>query len=182
MSLLYLARNLRTDFQAARLAPTFYPTQLEHVVRILAARLDTSEYAIGHSLGGLLMIDALTNVARPPKRILLLGSPVAGSACAGRLAQIPGGEVLLRAASRRLQSATVIPGVPPVGQIAGTLPFGAGRLLRSGAQSDGTVLLSETRDDRLAAHTTVATSHSGLLASRAVVQQARRFLLEGRFA
>lgn len=69
-----------------------------------------------------------------------------------------------------------------VGVIAGTLPLGLGHWFgRFEGAHDGTVTVAETRVAGVIDHLEVRTSHTGLIYSRVVAQQAAAFLREGRF-
>lgn len=138
---------------------------------------------VGHSLGGLVALRALElDPGLPVRRLLMLGSPLNGSAAARGLARLPGGRTLLGAS---LPAALAHgPHRPPrplaIGMIAGSAGLGAGRLLaRFGAPSDGAVAVAETRWDGLDAHLVLPVSHLGMLASGRVARCALRFLRGG---
>lgn len=141
----------------------------------------------GHSLGGIMTLAYFDRYAErtPPGRVLLLGSPVQGSAAARRLHANPIGRALLGpAAGAHLTDPTPRrwQGGRELGVIAGTREAGFGRWLGGFEESnDGTVALTETHlpgaDDTL--HLPV--SHMGMLISRRVSEAAATFLREGRF-
>lgn len=142
-------------------------------------------HLIGHSLGGLVALEAVRDVQDlPPGRIVCLGSPLNGSAAARGLARWPGGRRLLGRSAPALTA-----GVPAwnetreVGVIAGCLPLGFGRAFTAlPAPHDGTVAVEETRLAGIADHCIVHASHTGLLLSAAAAERALAFLRRGRFA
>ncbi len=140
--------------------------------------------AVGHSLGGLLLLEALRDLPQSVlRRAVCLGSPLQGSAAAARLAQTAWGRAVLGRSAEFLERG-VMPwnGKAEVGMIAGDRARGAGRLfVRFDASSDGTVAVDETRLPGLADHCIVHASHTGLVFSRDTARQASRFLREGRF-
>jgi len=142
------------------------------------------ERLVGHSLGGLVILEALR---RAPdlqvKRVVCLGSPLRGSAVAGAIGERPPLSLLLGRSRRILKT-----GCPPwggtaeVGVVAGDRPRGVGGwFAEMQAASDGTVNLDETRLDGLADHCTVPASHSGLVMSADAARQTAAFLQRGRF-
>jgi len=148
-----------------------------------AARL----HLVGHSLGGLIALRAVEMaMALPPGRLVLLGTPLAGSYAALRLQRIPGGNTLLgRSIAEWLGSA--YPTSSPereTGVIAGNLRIGLGRLIAPGLPepNDGVVRVEETRFAGMNDHVVLPVSHSGMLVSRAVARQICAFLRDGAFA
>lgn len=142
-------------------------------------------HLVGHSLGGLLALQACTpDDDLPAGRIVCMGSPVLGSSAARRLAAMGrGGEVLLgqnRALLERgLDQWT---GTREVGMIAGCRPIGLGAMLgHLPGDHDGSVAVAETRLPGLADHCVVEANHTGLLFSPVVARQVACFLREGRF-
>lgn len=122
---------------------------------------------VAHSTGGLLLMEFLsrhTEYAHLP--IVLLGSPLAGSGVASRLARLKCG-FAMGWAKDLLTSNVSVPG-KDVHMIAGSVPIGPGRILGCGRQSDGTVAIDETRVDALRSHCIMPVSHSGMLVSRSV--------------
>jgi len=146
---------------------------------------DTTVHLIGHSLGGLVILHALQ---REPEliggRVVLLGSPVNGSRIAQRLVA----HRILRWLIGRsgpqglLGDGPAWCGTQPPGVIAGTRPFGVGRLLGGfDGTNDGTVALSETRLDGAQASLSFPTTHFGLLFSRPAARAVCAFLRTGGF-
>lgn len=150
--------------------------------RALAA--DTLHY-VGHSLGGLLILSMLERHGAdlPPGRVVLLGSPLAGSAVARRIAAMPGlGRVLGRSAELLDKGAPRLPAGREVGAVAGTAPLGLGRWFAPLLPPhDGTVRVAETRIEGLADQLELPVSHTGMVFSSVVADAAARFLRAGRF-
>ena len=154
--------------------------------KFLAAITCDRLHLVGHSLGGVVIVD-LFRYARelPPGRILLLGSPLGGSAAARSLSRLPYGKSLLghgvaeqviQAPTRRWE------GGRDLAIIAGSMPIGIGRLVhRFDGANDGTILVAETRLEGASDHLVVPVSHTGLLWSREVVRQGAAFLRDGHF-
>jgi len=138
-------------------------------------RSETPVDVIGHSLGGLLALEALRQAPDLPiKRLVCLGSPLNGSLVARRLADQTWGKCLLGHSRQRLCAGSA-PWHSPVqvGMIAGNRARGLGRILvHFKGESDGTVALEETD----------LPCHSGLVLSADVARQCVHFLQQGRFA
>ena len=142
-------------------------------------------HLVGHSLGGLLALEACREAAGlPPGRIVCLGSPLKGSAAARGFAGFGhGGEALLGHNRELLEPGMERwGGAREVGMIAGRVPIGLGAMLaHMEGDHDGTVAVAETNLPGLADHCVVETSHTGLLLSVEAARQAVHFLREGRF-
>ncbi|WP_242110633.1 lipase family alpha/beta hydrolase [Luteimonas aquatica] len=139
---------------------------------------------VGHSLGGMMALEALRRAPDlPVARVVCLGSPLRGSGTARQLAGRPWAlPVLGRSAEFLQRGFQAWDGNAEVGMVAGNVPHGIGRLLPDfDPASDGTVALEETRLPGLRDHCVVASSHSGLVFSAPAAQQAAAFLREGRF-
>ncbi|WP_424683325.1 esterase/lipase family protein [Frateuria sp. YIM B11624] len=143
-------------------------------------------HLVGHSLGGLLALQACREAAElPPGRIVCLGSPVKGSAAARGFAGFgQGGEALLGHNRELLENGMERwEGAREAGMIAGRVPIGLGAMLtHMEGEHDGTVAVAETQLPGLADHCVVETSHTGLLLSADAARQAVHFLRHGRFA
>jgi len=141
-------------------------------------------HLVGHSLGGLVILAMLgQGVYRPTGRLLLLGTPLAGSSVARRMAAWPGGSRILGQSGDLLAGGAVAAGGAwTCGMIAGTRGIGLGRLsgVRLGP-GDGTVALDETRHQMVSERLELPVSHTGLLVSRAVAEEAAQFLASGHF-
>lgn len=139
---------------------------------------------VGHSLGGLIALEALRQVpGLPVPRLVCLGSPLCGSRTAQFLtANTWLAPVLGRSGSLLQRGCEPWAGATQIGMVAGNVPHGLGRLLaKLEGESDGTVSVAETRLPGLADHCVVASSHSGLVFSQAAAAQAAHFLRHGRF-
>jgi pimeloyl-ACP methyl ester carboxylesterase len=141
-------------------------------------------HLVGHSLGGLVALQAVRRDANlPPGRIVCLGSPLKGSSTARGVAKLPGGGWLLGRSLDILRTGLERwNGERDVGVVAGSLPIGLGRVIGgfTGAH-DGTVSVEETRLDGIADHREVPVTHTGMLFSPAVAQLTADFLRDGRF-
>lgn len=139
---------------------------------------------VAHSLGGLVTLRMLADAADlPDGRIVLLGSPLQGSAVSRKAARIPGGCRLLGAALTGLESGfRSLPAGHETGMIAGSRALGLGLLVGgTGGRGDGTVALRETRLEGLKDHVVLPVTHTGMLFSRKVAEHAIEFLRSGRF-
>lgn len=141
-------------------------------------------HLVGHSLGGLLALEAVRESnGLPSGRIVCLGSPLSGSRAARRLARVPGASRLTGRSHEALcRGACDCPRDREVGSIAGRIPLGIGALW-AGLEGphDGTVAVSETRMTGLTDHCVVNSNHSGLLLSAEVARRTVDFLRHGRF-
>ena len=169
----------------------------EHIER---QRPDTLHIA-AHSLGGLVALNFLArhHAMTPPGRLVLLGSPVKGSAAARRLSGFEFGrrligpvatEVLLAAWRRDGRNAADGSRDDPshgdlprdTGVIAGTRPMGLGRWVAGFDEpNDGTVAVAETELDGARDRLVLPVSHLGMLMSPRVAAACGQFFREGRF-
>ena len=153
----------------------------------LAQRLGQGdiEGVVGHSLGGLVALEALRLApGSRVRRVVCIGSPLCGSATARRVAASRWWRPLLgRSASLLGSGLQCWDGEAALGVVAGDVPRGLGRLFsRFDCPSDGTVGVDETRLPGCADHCVVHASHTGLVFSPLAVRQAAHFLRDGRFA
>lgn len=142
-------------------------------------------HLVGHSLGGLVILEALRRAPDlPVRRVVCLGSPLRGSAAAaGLVARPPLGLALGRSRALLERGCPPWTGAAEVGVIAGDRAKGLGGLFATlDGASDGTVAVAETRLDGLTDHCVLPASHSGLVLSAEVAARTARFLREGRFA
>lgn len=142
-------------------------------------------HLVGHSLGGLVVLEALCRGNLPPGRAVLLGPPVIASHSARRLAQLPGGTRLLGRCLPGWYERRSAPqlGGREVGVLAGCHSLGLGRVVAPSLPrpNDGAVAVEETRLAGAADHLVLPVSHSAMLLSIPVMRQARHFLENGRF-
>ena len=166
-----------------------YPSVLggpERAVPRLAERLQAGDFEaiVGHSLGGLIALEALRlQPGAGIRRVVCLGSPLRGSSTARSIAGRVWSRPLLGRSATMLQAGLQDwDGVAEVGVVAGDVPRGLGRLFsRFDGASDGTVGVEETRLDGLCDHCVVHCSHTGLVLSPLAVRQTAHFLRHGRF-
>lgn len=139
---------------------------------------------IGHSLGGVLVLDMLNaHPEIPVASAVLLGAPARGCLAARQLAGARVGRWMMgacgeiwgerQAAWRREE---------PLGVVAGTQPVGLGRALgRLPGPNDGVVRVEETEVEGMTARALVPLGHSLLIVSGAVGRLIERFMSAGRF-
>ncbi len=140
-------------------------------------------HLVGHSLGGLVALEAASHYAGlPPGRIVCLGSPLAGSCAARGMARWGLDRWLGRSRTLLKSGLHALPPGREVGVVAGTRPSGAGGLFtRFEGPHDGTVALWETRLPGLVDHRALNASHTGLVLSRHAADLVAGFLRDGRF-
>jgi pimeloyl-ACP methyl ester carboxylesterase len=175
-SLVFRYRTVTADFERS------VASLVETVERLPVTPIDL----VGHSLGGLLALAGMNRL--PPgsiRRAVLLGPPVRGSqAVRSALDGIPGARrVIGRNASLLTSGLSLTP--PPAietGVIAGSGGVGVGRVVtRFEGPNDGTIAVRETRLDGATDRLVLPVTHTGMLFSRAVVDEAVHFLDHGRF-
>ena len=155
--------------------------------RLRRLRVETL-HLVGHSLGGLVickMFEELGDDSLPPGRVVLLGSPVAGSRAAHNLAGWKLGKLIM---GRTVREELLVhrdrqwTHNRDLGVIAGTLSVGLGRIVNSDpGHSDGTIYVDETRIPGMKQHLVMHVSHTGLPFSAAVAAQTAAFLRSGEF-
>ena len=169
-----------------------YPTMhasAEQVAQQLAgqiADLAPPVHLVGHSLGGLMLLKLFELLPeQPPGRVVLLGSPVAGSHAARSVAGWAIGPSLLGNIAveeivRRGSRNWTLP--RELGVIAGSTSAGLGRLVSDLPEpNDGTVAVEETRVEGMTEHIVLPVTHTGMLVSASVAEHVVRFLNSGRF-
>ncbi len=141
-------------------------------------------HLVGHSLGGLMALEALrAEPSLPVARVACLGTPLGGSGVAKVMSRRALTTLYLGRSAALLRAGCVVmpPGVD-VGMVAGRRPHGLGAFVaRFEGLHDGTVEVEETRAPGLADHVVIDASHSGLLFSDEAVRQVAGFLARGRF-
>lgn len=140
---------------------------------------------VGHSLGGLVVLDYLrTHSERyPHARAVCLGSPLCGSEMAERLRRLHLDTLGMGQARHiLLKGLPEWTGPQAVGVIAGDLPLGWNVLLgRLPKPNDGTVAVRETKLPGIRDHRVVHASHTGLLFSDPAARLCIEFLRSGVF-
>src|SRR5262245_35433769 len=140
---------------------------------------------VGHSLGGVLMLEMLN---RHPEiaadAVVLLGAPVRGCLAGRRFGQGGFGRWMM-GACRPLweeRAARWTRGTP-LGVVAGTLPLGLARTFGGGlpGPNDGVVCVEETTVEGMSARALVRQGHSMLVLSRRVGAMIAAFFAAGRF-
>lgn len=158
---------------------------IERLLRRAKASKNRKVHFVGHSLGGLLVLQALQKEPDLAKgRVVCLGSPLRGSSVARALAGLPGGSILLGRSIETLRNGLDRwEGEQQVGAIAGSLPVGLGRAIGGlVGPHDGTVSVEETRLPGLTDHCIVAATHTGLPFSNDAARQTIAFLASARFS
>lgn len=140
---------------------------------------------VGHSLGGLVILQALN--AHPDLevgKVVLLGTPARGCAAGQRFARHRVGRWMLGASESLWRSGAQARWnrAEPLGIVAGTLPIGLGRAFGSlpGA-NDGVVCVEETEVEGMTGKISMPVGHSQMLLSARVAAQTAAFLEHGRF-
>lgn len=161
-----------------------------HAARLARFARDVSDegspaHFVGHSLGGLVILEALQRHAETAAgRVVLLGTPVNGCYAGRRLARYPGGRWLLGESENLWREGRASRWSRPeaLGVIAGTLPLGLGRLFGPlPGVNDGVVALEETAVEGMAERIVLPISHSAMLISARVAAHVAAFLSDGKF-
>jgi pimeloyl-ACP methyl ester carboxylesterase len=183
---------------AARLSRAGYATRLfgysgrrpleGNVARLASFARDALQgqpaHFVGHSLGGVLIFETLNrHLGIAAASATLIGAPVAGSFAGRRLGAAGIGRWMMGACGPLWE-----PHVAswrrdvPLGVIAGTAPWGLGRVLgRMPEPNDGVVCVGETAIEGMAAQALVPLGHSALIVSRRVTKLVEKFVASGRF-
>lgn len=184
-----LARRLRAagfevkgfGYSSTRVPLERSAMRLQH---LCARDFSRGVHLVGHSLGGLLILQMLqAGRWSRPGRVLFLGTPLTGSAVARRAANWPGASLLLGEATDALvKGHPAWPKDRIIGMVAGSRSVGLGRITGGlDKPNDGTVAVSETRHPGLSAHIILPVTHTGMIYSAVVARQAVSFLNRGRF-
>jgi len=144
----------------------------------------SAAHFIGHSLGGVLVLEMLNRHPEVAVRsALLLGAPVRGCLAGRRFGSHHAGRWMMGACgplweereARWRRDA-------PLGVVAGSRPLGLGRAFgRLPGENDGVVCVSETEVEGMAARAVVSQGHSMLIVSGQVGRLVERFLSAARF-
>lgn len=140
---------------------------------------------VGHSLGGLVALEALeAERSLEVGRVVLLGTPARGSHAGRHLARHALGRWLLGQSERIWREGRVArwTRAEPLGVIAGTMPLGLGRVIgRLPAPNDGVVCAEETAVEGMTERLLVPVGHSAMLVSARVASAVASFLRHARF-
>lgn len=140
---------------------------------------------VGHSLGGLVILNMLAQKPDPRiRRVVLMGSPCAGSHCAAALLHRPGLSAIVGRSIRdaQQQHRWELPAEIEIGVLAGCRSVGLGRIIPGlPSPNDGTVSLEETRLSGSRDNIVLPVSHSEMLVSRSCARQISDFLKHGVF-
>ncbi len=183
-----LARAVRkAGFDVSIFSCPYVRRSLESNIDALHKLISTFEgqpfSIVAHSLGGLLAIRALEQYQPANfKRLVLLGSPIAGSAAARSFGACEIGRIMLGHSLELLRSGVNVTGDYDIAQIAGCKPRGLGRrIAKLDTLNDGGVSVSETQAPWLTHHLVLNESHAGLLFSAKVAGQTVCYLKFGYF-
>lgn len=178
-------RTLRFGYPSVR---RMLAENAEDLRRFVAATGASDIHLVGHSLGGLVILEMLAQAEAPRvQRVVLLGTPCLGSHCAQRLAAVKGmpallGRSIMQWLARPSDAAARLPTTVAVGVIAGIRSVGLGRIVPGLPRpNDGVVTLAETRLPGAADFLALPLAHSQLLASRSCALQIASFLDSRRF-
>lgn len=140
---------------------------------------------VGHSLGGVLVMETLERQREMAARsALLLGAPVRGCHAGREFGLSPFGRWMMGESGARWSERSPAWTRPePLGVIAGSAALGLGRTVGPlPVPNDGVVCVDETAVDGMAARQIVPVGHSMLIFSDRVAQLAVRFFACGNFA
>lgn len=162
-----------------------FDANVERLARFVRESLaDRPVHFIGHSLGGVLVLDTLTR--HPDLAVasaLLLGAPVRGSLAGRRFGRTRLGRWMMGAARQCWEARSASWKRPePLGVLAGTVALGLGRTTgRLPGANDGVVCVEETAVEGMTACKLVPQAHSQMPVSAATARLAERFLRTARF-
>jgi len=162
----------------------------EKLSKFIAEKQLNGAHLLGHSLGGVIALRMLANHPDTARgKVVCMGSPLTGSRAVAFLStqnwaepfignSLPAGTVHTVAN----EWASHVCEVREVGVIAGTSPYGFGRLITTfDGDNDGSVAVSETQLEGARDHICLDVSHKSMLISAEVVDQAAAFLKRGEF-
>ena len=185
-----LASRLRRSGYAPHLfsyrSRASYEANVERLARFVRDTLDGSAaHFVGHSLGGVLVLDMLNR--HPDIRVasaLLIGSPARGSLAGRWLGRERLGRWMMGGAAQRWEAHDARwTRDAPLGVLAGSVPVGMGRMLGVGLPgvNDGVVCFEETAVEGMAARKLLPQPHSWMPISPSVGRLTEAFLRTGRF-
>ena len=157
----------------------------DHTERLASFARDIGPaHFVGHSMGGLVMLEALT---RHPEtavgRVVLLGASAKGNFAGRRLARhAPGRWMLGKSLPLWQERDARWTRAEHLGVIAGTWPIGLGAMLgRLEGPNDGVVTVAETAVEGMSERISLPVGHSQMLISAHVAAQVAVFLTDGKF-
>ena len=188
-SMTAMARRLRT--RGHHVLVFSYPTRGDcldghgdQLHDYISANTAEEIHLVGHSMGGLVILNLLSRYDDlPPGRVVLMGTPVKGSAAVKRLQKLPGQKLLFgKVRDSLLKGFQYTPPGRETGVICGTRALGFGQIAgRHSEPNDGSVTVSETQIKGLKDSIELAVAHSEMLVSAEVAHQLEQFLLQGEF-
>lgn len=145
----------------------------------------TVVHVVGHSLGGVVVLHLL-DIARetPVKRVVLLGTPVNGSAIARKLYARSWARWLLGKSTVNglLHGTPTVQARSEIGVLYGTAKAGlAAMLFRVDGIGDGVVLADETRLEAATDRAGIPHSHAIMLFSKVAADKTVQFIQTGQF-
>lgn len=162
-----------------------FEANIERLARFAREALGSrTVHFVGHSLGGVLVLDMLNRYRDiEVAAAVLLGAPVRGCLAGRRLGHAQLGRWMMGACGPLWEErAARWQREAPLGIVAGTLALGLGRAFgRLPGANDGVVCVEETAVEGMAARALVPQGHSMLIASGRVGHLVERFLASGRF-
>ncbi|WP_166421114.1 alpha/beta fold hydrolase [Pseudoalteromonas sp. Z1A8] len=135
-----------------------------------------------HSMGGLIArayLEANSPASQNITKVITLGTPHKGSHIAQKMKQKGFESFLKNSVEFLLTKNGNWPFKAKLYSIAGDLPIGLMPLIVKGSQSDGTVLLDETKLKGMAEHKVFHLSHTSMIYSRQVLDYILKCLSEG---
>jgi len=188
-SMVAMASRLRK--RGHRVLVFSYPTRADTIDghadelhRFLTEHATDQRHLVGHSMGGLVILNMLSRYDDlPAGRVVLMGTPVQGSGVVNRMKKLPGQDFIFgKVRDNLLWGFQHTPKGRETGMIRGTRALGIGQLTgRHGEPNDGSVSISETQLDGLTDSIELPVAHSEMLVSAEVVIQVEQFILHGKF-
>ncbi len=176
-------KTLQFHYRSLLLTPEENAVRLNQYLLTLEADMI---HLVAHSLGGLVVTHLFDQFPiQRPGRIVMLGTPLKGSATAHAFyAFMPTRPLLGRSTLRGLLGDRPRwKGLRELGMIGGNRGIGIGQLAfgKLAQPNDGTVALDETRSTEVNRHLTVSHSHFGMIYSKDVAESVCHFLKDGEF-
>lgn len=188
---LYLQKRRleRCGFRTYLFSYSTITKDIEHNARQLARFIEglreSRIHLIGHSLGGLLIIEAMKKIHDERiGRIVLMGPPYADCQAGRAFAKTWLGRCLIGKSLPQWIASEKAPwkGSADLGVVAGVRQLGLGMLItRFTVEHDGVVTVDETRVPGMSDHIVLNVGHSEMMFSSKVIAAACEFLRSGRF-